>query len=288
MRFPSSARPRFGGRPSPALVLAFLAVVGGAMTQSSWAVALITGKDVRDSTLTGQDMKDGSLGPSDLSRAARAALSGKTGPQGPEGKTGPAGPAGASAPGPQGAQGEPGPVGPAGPAGLTGPAGEEGARGATGATGATGAAGAKGDPGAKGATGDRGPAGPQGEPGTPAADLWVAAKASGDVVVSSNPPPTIEALKDGDNRIYLYRITWHRSVRECGAIVTRQSQYVVNPDDPPVMDTLDGQIGGAAYTYFGDRPRQLYVRLLDPTGRGVKGDFSVSLQCEAESAPAAS
>lgn len=275
MRFPLPARPRVGGRPSPALVLAFVALMGGAMTQASWAVSLITGKEVRDSTLTGQDVKDGSLGPSDLSRAARIALSGKSGPEGPAGPTGPGGPIGAKGDvgtaGPQGPTGEIGPAGPIGPAGSAGPAG---------VPGPTGAPGAKGDPGEKGAPGDRGPAGPQGEPGAPAADLWVAAKSSGDVVASSDPPPTIEALKDREGRIYLYRITWDRSVRECGAIVSRQSQFVVDPDDPPVMETLDSQIGGSAYTYFGDVPRKLYVRLLDTTGRGVKGDFSVSLQCE--------
>lgn len=275
MRFPSPARPRTGRRPSPALVLAFVALMGGAMTQASWAVSLITGKEVRDSTLTGQDVKDGSLGPSDLSRAARVALSGKSGPKGPDGPTGPGGPVGAKgdtgAAGPQGPTGEIGPVGPAGSVGPAGP---------TGVAGPTGAPGPQGEPGKQGDPGERGPAGPQGEPGTPAADLWVAAKSSGDVVASSDPPPTIEPLKDPEGRIYLYRLTWGRSVRDCAATAMRQSQFVTDPDDPPMIETLDSQIGGSAYTYFGDLPRKLYVRLLDVTGRGAKGDFSVSLQCE--------
>lgn len=272
MRFPLSARPRLSGRPSPALVIAVIALMGGVLAQASWAVSWITGKEVRDSTLTGQDVKDGSLGPSDLSRAARAALSGKTGPQGAAGPTGPAGPAGPkgeSVAGPPGPTGEPGPAGETGPAGLTGPAG---------AAGPTGAAGPKGDKGATGATGDRGPAGPQGDPGPPAVDLWVAAKGSGDVVSSSDPPPSVAALGSGTGRVY--RITFDRSVRTCGVSVTRQSQMVDDPSQATPIETVDGQLGGTAYTYFGELPTQLFVRLLDTSGHGDSGAFSVALQCE--------
>lgn len=276
MRFPSPARPRFRRRPSPALVLAVVAVMGGVLTQASWAVSLITGKEVRDNTLTGQDVKDGSLGPSDLSRAARSALSGKVGPVGPGGATGPAGqtgPAGAKgdtgAPGPQGTTGEVGPAGATGPAGLTGPAGEKGATGLTGP---------KGDPGAKGLTGDRGPAGPQGDPGPPAVDLWLAAKGSGDVVASSDPPPTVAALGSGAGRVY--KITWNRAVRNCGVSVTRQSQMVDDPSQATPIETVDAQLSGSAYTYFGELPTQLFVRLLDQGGTGDIGAFSVALQCE--------
>lgn len=272
MRFPLSARPRINVRPSPALVLAFIAVIGGALTQTSWAVSLITGKDVRDSTLTGQDVKDGSLGPSDLSRAARTALSGKIGPEGPEGPAGATGPAGAKGDtGAQGPQGPTGEVGPAGPGG-TGPMGPAGATGATGPTGA------KGETGAKGATGDRGPAGPQGDPGPPAVDLWVAAKGSGDVVAASDPPPTVAALGSGTGRVY--KVTFSRSVRNCGVSVTRQSQMVDDPSQATPIETVDGQLGGSAYTYFGELPTQLFVRLLDTAGHGDIGAFSVALQCK--------
>lgn len=227
-----------------------LALMGGAMTQASWAVSLITGADIRDSTLTGKDVKDGALGPSDLSRSARAALSGKTGPQGPEGARGP--------------------VGEAGPAGVTGPAGPAGPAGPRGADGA---------PGEVGPVGPQGPAGPQGEPGPPATDLWVAAKSSGDVVASSDPPPSVAALGSGSGRVY--RITWNRPIRNCAVSVTRQAQLVDDPAQATPIETLDAQLGGSAYTYFGEHSTQLFVRLLDTAGHGDTGAFAASLQCEA-------
>lgn len=284
MRFPSSARLPRRGRPSPLLFVAVVALLCGGLTQASWAVTLITGGEVRDSSLTGKDVKDGSLGPSDLSRAARAALSGQVGPQGPQGATGPAGPAGPA--GPIGAKGEQGPKGEPGAAGAAGVDGAKGATGATGATGPkgdtglrgeTGTAGPKGDTGAKGATGAQGPVGPKGDP---AFQLWGSVKQSGDVVASSDPVPSVAALSSGTNRIY--KLTFQRSVRACAVTVTRQSQMVDDPGSATPITSVDDTLGGTAYTYFGDQPAQLFVRLLDPAGDGTEGAFSFSLQCEPE------
>lgn len=104
--------------PSPALALGFVALLGAGLTQTSWAAALITGDDIRNSSVTGKDIKDGSIGPSDLSRSAREALLSATGPAGPTGATGFRGAAGPA--GPAGAAGTPGEMGPAGPRGERG------------------------------------------------------------------------------------------------------------------------------------------------------------------------
>lgn len=120
MRFPAVRRVVQSARrvPSPALVVALLAL-GGGLTQTAWAQTLLTGADIQNASLTGQDVKDGSIGPSDLSRAGRAALAGKVGPSGP---AGPKGEAGAAGP-----QGERGAVGAQGPVGATGAAGKDAA-----------------------------------------------------------------------------------------------------------------------------------------------------------------
>ncbi len=292
MRFPSSARLPRTRRTSPALFVAIVALLAGGLTQASWAVSLITGNEVRDSSLTGKDVKDGSLGPSDLSRAARSALSGHVGPQGPAGVTGPAGPVGQVGPaGPAGAQGEPGPKGEpgaAGAAGANGAPGSTGPAGPKGDVGLSGVAGPKGDVGAKGATGAQGPAGPKGDdgaPGEPAFQLWGSVKQSGDVVASSEPPATVAALSSGANRIY--KLTFARSVRACAVTITRQSQMVDDPDSATPITSVDATLGGTAYTYFGDQPGQLFVRLLDPDGAGTEGAFSFSLQCEPDGTPGA-
>jgi hypothetical protein len=85
-----------------ALVLAFS---GGAV-----AGKLITGKQIKDNTVSTKDIKNGSLQSLDLSAAAIAELqSGEAGPAGPVGAAGPAGPAG-----------DAGPAGPAGANGVSG------------------------------------------------------------------------------------------------------------------------------------------------------------------------
>jgi hypothetical protein len=125
-------------------VLALFVALGGTATAAS--VTLITGREVKDGSLSGADLadrsvgarklarhslsgnhvrlgslttrevKDGTLKLEDLSSTARAAL---TGGAGATGATGPAGPAGSQGPaGPQGTAGSQGPAGPAGAAGT--------------------------------------------------------------------------------------------------------------------------------------------------------------------------
>lgn len=131
-------RRRIRELPSPALVIACLAVVL-AMTGSAFAAqALINGKDIQNGTITR----------SKLAGSAIRSLSGKRGPAGATGRDGFVG-----ADGPQGSTGPLGPEGPAGPIGPQGPKGNTGDTGPRGATGATGD------------TGPQGPQGPQGSPG---------------------------------------------------------------------------------------------------------------------------
>ena len=100
--------------------LALFAALGG----SAYAAVAVTGKHIKDGTLTGRDVKNRSLGTSKLSGNAVISLAGQPGAAGPQG--------------PQGAKGEPGPAGPAGPKGETG---QEGPMGPIGHTGAQGNAG---------------------------------------------------------------------------------------------------------------------------------------------------
>lgn len=95
-----------------ATVLLMIGGAGGAVAGS-----LITGKQIKDGSISSADVKDKSLAAADLAPAARAALSGQTGPAGTTGPAGPAGPAGAA--GARGAQGERGTAGPAGPTGMS-------------------------------------------------------------------------------------------------------------------------------------------------------------------------
>ncbi|MDO9356150.1 MAG: hypothetical protein Q7T55_20800, partial [Solirubrobacteraceae bacterium] len=67
--------------PSPALIVAFVALLGG-VVGPAWAAGLLTGDDIKNGTITGKDVKDGSIGPSDISRTGRAALAGATGAAG--------------------------------------------------------------------------------------------------------------------------------------------------------------------------------------------------------------
>jgi Collagen triple helix repeat (20 copies) len=106
--------------------LALFAALGG----SAYAAATVTGKNIKDGTVTRRDVKNRSLGTSKLSASAVSSLAGQrgpagpqgekgeTGPVGPKGEAGPAGPKGAT--GPVGPQGAPGPAGPPGPSGISG------------------------------------------------------------------------------------------------------------------------------------------------------------------------
>jgi hypothetical protein len=103
-------------RQSPALVVAMLALLvaltGTAVATTS---ALITGKQIANSSITGLDVKNKSLTPKDFKGSVRGA-------RGPAGPAGPQGPAGAQ--GPQGPKGDTGATGLQGPQGEQRPAGD--------------------------------------------------------------------------------------------------------------------------------------------------------------------
>jgi hypothetical protein len=107
-------------RPSPALVIACIALFCSLSTGALAARTLLTGKDVKDASLTGKDIKDKSIKKVDLAADARAVTggSGATGAAGPAGATGPAGPRGTA--GPQGLKGDTGPSTGAASGDLTG------------------------------------------------------------------------------------------------------------------------------------------------------------------------
>ena len=109
--------------------LALFAALGG----SAYAAVTVTGKNIKDGTVTGRDVKNSSLGTSKLSPSAVSSLTGKPGPAGPQGEKGAAGPAGATGPA--------GPTGPKGETGATGPAGPEGPQGSRGLQGPSGISG---------------------------------------------------------------------------------------------------------------------------------------------------
>jgi hypothetical protein len=116
---PTRERRWLARRPSPALVVAMLALLvstaGPAIANHGGRhgpAGLVNALDVADGSLTGKDIKNKSLTPADF----RGSVRGPRGARGPAGATGPQGPGG-----PGGPQGPPGPQGPQGPA--TGPAG---------------------------------------------------------------------------------------------------------------------------------------------------------------------
>jgi hypothetical protein len=99
-------------RPSAAGVMAAVALFA-ATSGSAVAAGLITGKDIKNSSVAGADVKNGSLGLGELSKSARKQLVGKNGAPGPAGPAGPTGDAGAAgAPGAKGDKGETGDRGP--------------------------------------------------------------------------------------------------------------------------------------------------------------------------------
>jgi hypothetical protein len=104
------------------------AVVAGLMSVSvAGAATLITGANVKNSSLTGADIKNGSLTASDLSAATRSSLRGHAGANGAAGVNGAAG-----------AKGDAGAKGENGAGGATGATGQDGAAGANGAMGDAG------------------------------------------------------------------------------------------------------------------------------------------------------
>jgi hypothetical protein len=133
-------------RPGYAEVVATLALfvaLGGSAT----AALVITGREVKNETLTSVDVRNGSL----LARDFKVG-------QLPAGRTGAPGAPGL--PGPQGVPGEIGPAGATGATGATGAAGPAGEQGPKGDKGDTGERGATGLPGPRGFPGLQGPVGP--------------------------------------------------------------------------------------------------------------------------------
>jgi hypothetical protein len=94
--------------------LALFVALGG----SAYAAVTVTGKNIKDGTITGKDVRNRSLGTSKLSASALGSLAGERGPSGPQGASGP--------------KGATGPRGPEGPIGQTGPDGIQGAPGVSG------------------------------------------------------------------------------------------------------------------------------------------------------------
>ena len=76
---------------SPGIILGVIAVVLAA-TGSAVAASKITSAQIKDGTITGKDVKNDSLTLSDLSAGAVNDLAGVPGPAGPAGPQGPAGP----------------------------------------------------------------------------------------------------------------------------------------------------------------------------------------------------
>ena len=105
--------------------LALFAALGG----SAYAAVTVTGKNIKDGTVTGNDVKNSSLGTGKLSPSAVSSLTGRPGPAGPQGEKGAAGERGPI--GMTGAQGPKGDQGVAGKDGAPGPPGTARAYGAT-------------------------------------------------------------------------------------------------------------------------------------------------------------
>lgn len=128
-------RRRFSAVPSPAMVVACIAVVLAMAGSAFAAQALITGADIKDGSVTRADLSTGTVNSLEGKRGP-AGRRGFTGARGPQGDTGPQGTAGPA--GPQGPQGPRGPVGDTGGQGPTGRVGPVGPRGETGPQGTPG------------------------------------------------------------------------------------------------------------------------------------------------------
>jgi hypothetical protein len=142
-----------------------------ALGSGATAAVVISGRNVKDGSLTGKDIKNNSVASTDVKNGSLVGKDfkhgqlpgGATGPTGAIGATGDAGAPGAK--GDAGATGATGAKGDAGVTGAKGDAGVTGAKGDTGTAGATGTTGAQGDTGAKGATGGTGATGATGVTG---------------------------------------------------------------------------------------------------------------------------
>ncbi|HYH52939.1 MAG TPA: collagen-like protein [Solirubrobacterales bacterium] len=102
--------------PSPATVLASIAVFAVLAGSATAATSLINGSEIKKGTITGKQIKNKSLAVKDLSKAAVKKLRGATGARGETGARGATGARGEAGP-----RGEKGETGAAGPAGIVAP-----------------------------------------------------------------------------------------------------------------------------------------------------------------------
>lgn len=140
-----------------ASVIAITGVILATSVTSAGAAAYITGRQIKDGTVTSADIRNGSLGGTDVTDSSLSGADIRNGTI-----TGSDLASGTLRAGATGAQGPVGPQGPAGPAGATGGNGAAGPAGATGGTGADGKDGRDGADGARGPAGEPGPAGSPG------------------------------------------------------------------------------------------------------------------------------
>ena len=184
-------------RPSPAMVVALIALVAG-FSGSAVAKRLITGSDISRNAITSSHVKDGSLTLKDLNPTTRKAVAGR--------------------------QGAPGPAGPQGPQGERGQAGENGQPGAQGEQGLPGAQGPQGEQGPHGEQGPQGEKGPQGDPGTsgtgstttpPSEDTLRATVAADGKLESTKGVKAVTHTGAGS-----YAVQFDTNVSKCTAIAT--------------------------------------------------------------------
>lgn len=153
-------------------------------------------------------------------------------------------------------QGTPGKTGPAGPQGIAGPQGP------------------------KGEQGFGGPRGPAGPPGADAVAIWARVDATSPsaatVRAASGGGVAVRVVGSGDARFY--QVTFEQDISACAAVVTRRSEAGSSPAGALISDA-DDDAGGAAYTFATPGSKVLGVRLLDRTGNGATGSFSVVLRC---------
>jgi hypothetical protein len=103
----SILKPLFRRHTTAVAYLALFVALGG----SAYAAVLVTGKNIKDASVTGRDIKNRSLGANKLSAATVSALAGQRGPAGPQGPAGERGPAGRNGDtGPAGRNGDAGAV----------------------------------------------------------------------------------------------------------------------------------------------------------------------------------
>jgi hypothetical protein len=150
---PCPDTPRRRLRVAPSTVIASIALFAAVGGGTATAAKLITGKDIARSAVTGKHVKDRSLTAADF----RDSLTGPQGPAGPTGATGPRGPVGAT--------GDRGAVGEEGPRGTEGPTGKQGERGERGLPGEPGEDGEDGKDGRNGIDGRNGTDGRDGRDG---------------------------------------------------------------------------------------------------------------------------